>query len=83
MRERWPEWIQAAQDLHHRDGECEIDDNAIVSEGGDNGAYVSAWVWVPLPACDCCGEPLANPGDTGDCEECQAEAEGDAEEEAA
>jgi hypothetical protein len=28
------------------EGETEVDDNAIVSEGDDNGAYVSAWVWV-------------------------------------
>lgn len=28
------------------EGETEVDDYAIVSEGADNGAYVSAWVWV-------------------------------------
>jgi len=28
------------------DGELEIDDNAVVSHGEDNGAYVQAWVWV-------------------------------------
>lgn len=28
------------------DGELEIDDNAVVSHGTDNGAYVQAWVWV-------------------------------------
>ena len=28
------------------EGETEVDDNAIVSEGDDNGAYVSAWVGV-------------------------------------
>lgn len=43
------------------DGGVEIDDNlAIVSEGDDNGAYVSAWVWVSFAStpltkvCDCC-----------------------------
>lgn len=30
------------------DGVCEVDDNAQLSEGSDNGAYVSAWVWVPF-----------------------------------
>lgn len=30
-----------------REGELEVD-NAIVSEGDDNGAYVLAWVWVPF-----------------------------------
>jgi hypothetical protein len=41
--------LELAKNQHHREGECEIDDNAIVSEDlthGDNGAYVEAWVWV-------------------------------------
>jgi hypothetical protein len=29
------------------DGECEVDDNAIVSDGEEPGAYVAAWIWVP------------------------------------
>ena len=29
-----------------REGECEVDDNAKLSEGDDNGAYVQAWIWV-------------------------------------
>ena len=33
---------QASED----EGTIEIDDNAVVSEGTDNGAYVAAWVWV-------------------------------------
>jgi hypothetical protein len=37
----------AAKRLHHREGECEIDDNATVSFGDDAGAYVQAWVWIP------------------------------------
>lgn len=37
----------AAENLNFvRDGECEIDSNAVVSKGGDPGAYVMAWVWV-------------------------------------
>lgn len=28
------------------DGELEVDDNATISEGDDNGAYVQAWLWV-------------------------------------
>jgi hypothetical protein len=31
------------------DGELEIDENAGVSIGADNGAYVSMWQWVPYP----------------------------------
>lgn len=34
-----------ADDQCGREGEVEID-NAILSEGEDNGAYVLAWVWV-------------------------------------
>ena len=29
-----------------KDGELEIDDNAVISESDDNGAYVQAWVWI-------------------------------------
>jgi hypothetical protein len=42
----------AAKKLFHREGELEIDAGAPVSkadpeDGGDEGAYVQAWVWVP------------------------------------
>jgi hypothetical protein len=36
----------ARNDYDARDGELEIDDNAVISHGEDNGAYVQAWVWV-------------------------------------
>lgn len=29
--------------------ELEIDDNPMVSPGGDPGVWVSAWVWVEMP----------------------------------
>ena len=36
-----------AGDMNYvREGEVEIDDNAIVSKGDDAGAYVLGWVWV-------------------------------------
>ena len=38
--------VELAIDQHHVDGEVEVDANAEVSEGEDNGAYVQAWVWV-------------------------------------
>lgn len=38
-----------AFDEHHRDGECEIDDGAVVSLSEDGGAYVQSWVWVYGP----------------------------------
>lgn len=40
------EFIKAAREQYQQDGEVEIDDNAVVSRGSDNGAYVQAWVWV-------------------------------------
>lgn len=42
-------YVIAAQESDlNREGECEIDDSAIVSIGcgDDNGAYVQAWVWI-------------------------------------
>jgi hypothetical protein len=35
------------------DGDINVDDDAVVSEEGENGAYVAAWVWV-----DFAGTPL-------------------------
>jgi hypothetical protein len=40
------EIIELARNEHQQDGEVEIDDNAQLSEGNDNGCYVQAWVWV-------------------------------------
>lgn len=31
---------------YQKDGELEIDEGAVISEGDDNGAYVASWVWV-------------------------------------
>ncbi len=31
-----------------KEGELELDSNAKVSEGHDNGAYVQVWMWVPF-----------------------------------
>lgn len=38
--------VEMAREQHHDEGTCEVDNNAEVSEGDDNGAYVQAWVWV-------------------------------------
>lgn len=38
-------YVAAAQS-EGRDGDLEIDSNAVVSLGDDPGAYVMAWVWV-------------------------------------
>jgi hypothetical protein len=34
------------------DGSLEVDLDAVVSEGDDNGAYVQAWVWVDFADTD-------------------------------
>lgn len=39
------QYIQVARRDHHIEGELEIDENAIVSQGNDDGAYVEAWKW--------------------------------------
>jgi hypothetical protein len=38
--------IELAREQHQEEGEVEIDDNAQLSEGDDNGCYVQAWVWA-------------------------------------
>lgn len=40
------ELVQAARWQHQDDGVLEVDDNAVVSRGAVDGAYVQAWVWV-------------------------------------
>jgi hypothetical protein len=47
--ERSDEWFRTrAKELYGRDGEIEIDSNARISYGVDEGAYVEAWVRVPF-----------------------------------
>ncbi|MEZ5846505.1 MAG: hypothetical protein R3C70_07125 [Geminicoccaceae bacterium] len=36
----------AARTIYGEEGKIEIDDDAVVSRGDDDGAYVQAWVWV-------------------------------------
>jgi len=38
--------VARAQDEYHDEGFIEVDDNAKLSEGDDNGTYVQAWVWM-------------------------------------
>jgi hypothetical protein len=43
------QWFRSrAKELYHEEGQIEIEPNARVSIGDDEGAYVEAWVWVPL-----------------------------------
>ena len=56
--------IELARAEHQSEGVVEIDDNALLSEGQDNGCYVAAWVWVGFAQtpfdkekpCDACGD---------------------------
>lgn len=40
------QYRELATEQYHRDGSVEIDFEAVVSNGEDDGAYVAAWVWV-------------------------------------
>ena len=44
--ERSAEILHLAKEQIQSDGALEIDDDSLVSEGDDNGAYVQAWCWV-------------------------------------
>jgi hypothetical protein len=63
--ERWEKIRQLARGVFVCDGNPEIDEDAVVSEGDDNGAYVAAWVWVPFSGTDLDKE------DQLDCNECE------------
>lgn len=55
-----------AWNVHHRDGECEIDhmsdETCMVSKSDDPGAYVMAWVWVDNETAGICSECGDFPG---------------------
>jgi len=40
------QYREAAKKQYQKEGMVEIDDNAKISRGDDDGAYVQAWVWV-------------------------------------
>jgi hypothetical protein len=40
------QYIAAARRMYESDGEIEIDDDAKISRGAPDGAYVQAWVFV-------------------------------------
>ena len=44
--------IKMAKETYQSEGSIEIDDTALISDGEDNGAYVSAWVWVDFSDTD-------------------------------
>ena len=73
--ERRFEIIQMARDRRQEEGTVEIDDNATLSEGYDNGCYIQAWVWV-----DFAGTRFDKEKETDadkPCDECGAKVEND------
>ena len=38
--------LEMARESLGREGAIEFDDDAIASEGSDNGAYVEGWIWL-------------------------------------
>jgi hypothetical protein len=56
------EWFRIrAKELYHEEGEIEVDSNARVSIGEEEGAYVAAWVWVPSSAAHNHAQPQTGP----------------------
>ena len=49
MKAKDKKYILKAREQYQKDGEIEIDDNAVVSRGDPDGAYVAAWVFVYKP----------------------------------
>jgi hypothetical protein len=50
--DREAEILELAGEQWAEEGQVEIDSDAKVSEGNDNGAYVQAWVWVDFAGTD-------------------------------
>lgn len=60
---RRSEIIELARERHEEEGQLEIDDNALLSEGFDNGCYVQAWVWTEFVGTRFDKENEGNPED--------------------
>lgn len=52
--EQW--YREQSKQLFHCDGDLEFDDEYVVSQGDDPGAYVQCWKWVTDPQCEDCSE---------------------------
>ena len=48
--------IDRARELYGSN-ELEIDDDAALSDGDDDGTWVAAWVWLADPTCDTVANP--------------------------
>lgn len=63
--------LEMACTQYEKEGQIEIDGDAKLSEGDDNGTYVQAWVWVDLSNTVLCkGEDSSNDGKDGDHSNC-------------
>ncbi len=68
-------WYREQAEDKAEDGERELDDGALVSQGND-GAYVLMWQWIPDPECENCSAST-RPGSPYCSEECELEATGE------
>ena len=78
--DRWAAYRRYAKMEYENEGEIEVDNNALVSEGDEDGAYVAAWVWVSKTdagICTKCGAVNADNGEGWDglCGNCADKAE--------
>lgn len=62
-----------AAQARQRDGELEVDDNAVVSLSDDGGAYVSSWMWVSAEDAGLTDDDIEDI--EGDCADCGQPAE--------
>jgi len=40
--------LERAKELYEEEGLIEFDEEPVLSKGDGRGAYVQAWVWVPI-----------------------------------
>jgi len=73
-----------ASEARAKGGDIEFDDDAIVSQSSDGGAYVLAWVWVDDPEQEMCDEcstyNLSSDTVDGTCADCRKDMQQDARE---
>lgn len=53
--------LELARATLAREGELEFDNDAVASEGDDNGAYLQAWVWVDFDGTSLDKNPPSSP----------------------
>ena len=68
-------FVKQAREQYGMDDDVDVDDNATVSRGAEDGAYVQAWVFVYFPTAECeeCGEEFEPMTDAYKCPACGTE----------